>query len=111
MQLPYVNQCSYHMLINVPSVYSRSTSTDDEEEPEFIDLAELGSKVTDDLLEGADDNGSEDSNDGRNGPDVPGGDEDGEYEMEDGEEVWICRFCDRAFDSEQQLTCHEKQHN
>lgn len=34
-----------------------------------------------------------------------------EGELEDGEEVWICRYCDRAFDSEIDLTNHEKQHS
>lgn len=79
---------------------------DDEGEPEFIDLAELGSKVTSSAS--PDEAGPEDSND--SGP-LVNGEEEEDFEMEDGEEVWICRFCDRAFDSELQLTSHEQQHS
>ena len=76
---------------------------DDEAEPEFIDLAELGSKVTQSLS--PKDNIAEESNDSAS-QDANGE----EFEMEDGEEVWICRYCDRAFDSEQELTSHELHH-
>lgn len=68
--------------------FSDAREGDDDDEPEFIDLAELGSKVS----EPVDGSGDE------------------EMEEEEGEEVWICRFCDRVFDSENELVGHEKEH-
>lgn len=76
---------------------------DEDDEPEFIDLAELGSKAT----KGTTDEMSASSSDLSN--DSASVNED-DFGMEDGEEVWICRFCDRAFDTELDLTSHEKQH-
>lgn len=74
---------------------------DDDGEPEFIDLAELGNKVTqrspESSAEAITAGGTEEEEEAE------------DSEMEDGE-VWICRFCDRAFDSELELTSHEKQH-
>lgn len=80
---------------------------DNDNEPEFIDLAELRSKVTE--HGSADSVGESDSeesgSEGERGCDMD------EADLEDGEEVWICRYCDRAFDSEVDLTSHEKQHS
>lgn len=88
---------------------SSEEGMDDDGEPEFIDLAELGSKVT------SRSPGSAAGDEAGSVPDelsAAGGMEDEEEsEMEDGEELWICRFCDRAFDSEVDLTAHEKQHS
>lgn len=83
---------------------------EDDGEPEFIDLAELGSKVPPKKSSSsADSMSSEASGSGANGGGAAG-DADG-FDMEDDEEVWICRFCDRAFDTETDLTSHEKQHS
>lgn len=83
---------------------------DNDNEPEFIDLAELGSKVT----EGPTPNNGTDSNDSdsvrRSASDNDIG-EDGSMEVDDDEEVWICRYCDRAFDTETELAGHESQHS
>ena len=82
---------------------------DDDGEPEFIDLAELGSKVTQRSADSEDEPVDAEPAGGAGGGSAA--DEEEESEMEDGEELWICRFCDRAFDSEGDLTTHEKQHN
>lgn len=93
----------------------RKDSAEEKQEPEFIDLAEFGSKVT---YKSGDDEGSAPSPHSSSSlvqndtPAVNGSvDDEDEFDMEDGEEVWICRFCDRAFDSEQELSSHERQHD